>query len=209
MLSFENSATMAVRALANFSFSSLIITSFSLFSTLSHLPSCRPFDGWRAALSQSGKSERDASRRPSCARLDLASRVPASRAQRSHVSAGPEVVAVASLHFDGSRTRPCGLGPGGSPGLNPAEPAHLARGGPDVKARPGARVPARDTGADVQPKTAEVRCNLVAFEVSETSFFADQRPVRGLKDSLSRSCRSLGWWAHGQPSGGPREPFRG
>src|SRR5215472_7797674 len=136
---------MAVRARANFSFSSLIITSFSLFSTLSHLPSvpavrrlaCCPEPEWQ---------EREG-RLTAPVLCEAGPRVPgpASGAQRSHVSAGLEVVAVAGLHFDGSRTRPCGLGPGGSPGLNPAEPAHLARGGPDVKARPAPVFP-RETG---------------------------------------------------------------
>src|SRR5689334_22775377 len=128
---------MAVRARANFSFSSLIITSFSLFSTLSHLPSvpavrrpvCCPEPEWQEREGRLAA--------PVLCEGGPRVPVPASRAQRSHVSAGPEVMAVASLHFDGGHTRPCGLGPGGSPGSGPAEPAHLARGGPDVKARPG------------------------------------------------------------------------
>jgi len=97
-------------------------------------------------------------------------------------------VAVASLHFDGSHTRPCGLGPGGfAGGLVPAEPAHLARGGPDVKARPGAGFLAGKRAPDFtlrQKPRAATRCQERGFR--ELVFALSEPPGTGRNDPNRR-----------------------
>src|SRR5687768_10798050 len=53
----ENSATMADLVRANFSWSSLIISSFSLFSTLTHLLTGPPRQGGRDAWAKAAERE--------------------------------------------------------------------------------------------------------------------------------------------------------
>src|SRR5689334_19974220 len=153
---------MAVRARANFSFSSLIITSFSLFSTLSHLPSvpavrrpvCCPEPEWQEREGRLAA--------PVLCEGGPRVPVPASRAQRSHVSAGPEVMAVASLHFDGGHTRPCGLGPGGSPGFEPGGTGASSKGWAGCQSPPRHWVPGREPSVEHHPKTGIERRNPVS-----------------------------------------------